>query len=128
MKSTVDVKMHALRFLYDHLADFPGWIGKLTPKQLDNVAQVMLAWQCGQWDQHIVPLDEVLKRETARAVNLCDGDVVKAAKALGVGKTTLYRHLRKWGYRSYDRQLIHQASALADLRPADGHSTEWEVH
>jgi hypothetical protein len=41
------------------------------------------------------------------------GDVCAAAKALGIGKTTLYRKLKSWGFSSDTWQRISQAAVLA---------------
>jgi hypothetical protein len=70
----------------------------------------------------ITPLAELEKQEITRALSLLNGDVAAAAKALQVGKTTLYRKTRKWGYIAESRVLIHQASALsrASTREAGG--------
>ncbi len=115
VKSSSNVQLHAVAFLYDHLSDFAVWIRKLTPQQLENIATVMIAWYSTIGASvEIVQLEEVEKREMTRAIALCDGDVVKAAKALKVGKTTLYRKLRRWGYACQNRVLVHQASALAE--------------
>ena len=115
MKSSVDARMHAIAFLYDHLRDFPTWICRLTPGQLDDIAKVMIAWYETFGTEAIVPLQELEKREIMRAITVSHGDVLRAADLLGVGKTTLYRKLRDWGYSTQNRVLIHQASALADM-------------
>lgn len=121
MKSQLRVDAHAMAFLYDHLAEFPSWIRRLTPGQIENLAKVMLSWH-GTIAEHteIRPLEEVEKQYITRAISLCQGDVLKAAQALKVGKTTLYRKLKEWGYSSNDRLLIYQASVLAQ----DAHARE----
>src|SRR6266403_1235293 len=114
MKSSSSVQLHATAFLYDHLNDFPVWIRQLTPGQLENVARVMIAWHATISERaDIVPIDEVERREVIRAITLSGGDVMKAAGALRMGKTTIYRKLRQWGYSVENRLLVHQASALA---------------
>jgi hypothetical protein len=116
MKSPVDVHMHAVAFLYDHLGEFPVWIRRLTPGQLEHIARIMLAWLGTKREsQEIVPLEEVEKREIIRAISLCGGDILKAAEALRVGKSTLYRKVSAWGYSIENRVLIHQASILAEV-------------
>lgn len=76
----------------------------------------MLAWH-GELgcSTEILPFAEVEKREMARAITLCNGDVALAAKALKVGRTTLYRKIRQWGYSSGNRILLYQAAALAQV-------------
>ncbi len=45
----------------------------------------------------VAPLAETEKREILKAIRLFDGDKLKAAKVLGIGKTTLYRKLKEYG-------------------------------
>jgi len=44
-----------------------------------------------------VPLEEVIKGAITHAVTQAEGDKVKAAHLLAIGKTTLYRKLREYG-------------------------------
>ena len=56
-----------------------------------------------------IPNLQDLERDVIlRAIRVCEGDMVKAAAALGIGKTTIYRKLREWGYTA---RLLSQASA-----------------
>jgi DNA-binding NtrC family response regulator len=123
VKSASHVQLHAVAFLYDHLSDFPVWIRRLTPAQLENIAKVMIAWH-GTMNEstEILPLEETEKKEITRAITLCRGNLVKAAAALGVGKTTLYRKMSKWGYSVNNRVLIHQASVLSEIPHANEQS------
>jgi hypothetical protein len=61
----------------------------------------------------IVPIEGIEHREVIRVITICGGDVTKAAKALKMGKTTIYTKLRQWGYAMENRLSIHQASGLA---------------
>jgi len=45
----------------------------------------------------VVPLEEVIKGAITHAVTQAEGDKVKAAHLLAIGKTTLYRKLREYG-------------------------------
>ena len=45
----------------------------------------------------VTPLAETEKREILKAIRIFDGDKLKAAKVLGIGKTTLYRKLKEYG-------------------------------
>lgn len=45
----------------------------------------------------VVPLEEVIKAAITHAVIQAEGDKVKAARLLAIGKTTLYRKLREYG-------------------------------
>jgi two-component system, repressor protein LuxO len=47
-------------------------------------------------DTEIVPLEEVKKEVFARALRICDGNVVEAAKRLGIGYNTLYRKIKEF--------------------------------
>ena len=44
----------------------------------------------------ITPLKEVIRRVAEEAIEQCDGSVVEAARALGIGKTTLFRWRKEW--------------------------------
>jgi len=121
MKAPQNARMHAVAFLYDHISDFPVWFRRLTPGQLEQIASVMVAWHASVGESsEVAPLGEVEKRAITRAVNLCGGDIIKAAKLLQIGKTTLYRKLKRWGYSTSDRILIYQASALTQLPLGQG--------
>lgn len=114
MKSSWKVEAHALAFLYDHLNELPLWMRQLTPGQIEGLAKVMLSWHGTVAENtEIQPLEEIEKRYITRAISLCQGDILKAARALQVGKTTIYRKLKEWGYSINDRLLIYQASVLA---------------
>ena len=127
MKSSLNIEMQAVAFLYDHLDEFPHWIRRLTPGQLEGLAKVLLAWHGTLAENvEILPLHEVEKRQITRAITLCNGDILRAARALHVGKTTLYRKLRKWGYSVHDRKLIYQASVLARGRQSSEHTRSME--
>ena len=46
---------------------------------------------------HIVPMAEVEKKTILGAIQMLHGDKLRAAKILGIGKTTLYRKLKEYG-------------------------------
>jgi transcriptional regulator of acetoin/glycerol metabolism len=107
------VRMSALAYLYDNMRDLPNWFRQLTPRQLEEIAEVMTQWQLPNELHAVMPMEEIERREILRAVALCGGDAIKAAEALKIGKTTIYRKLRAWGYGARNRSLMAQASALA---------------
>ena len=110
-------EMQALAFIYDHLSDFPSWVQRLTPRQMEQLAGILNRWQTNNGQcEGVQPIDDIEKREFTRALALCRGDVCEAAKALGVGKTTLYRRLKEWGYSPSNWRVISQAAALACIR------------
>ena len=120
MKSSLNVQMHAIAFLYGHLGEFPVWIRRLKPGQLEHIAQVMMTWLGTRAQtEEIVPLEELEKREIIRAMTVYQGDMLKAARALGIGRTTLYRRMKEWGYSLENQATFHQASALAEITSAN---------
>jgi two-component system repressor protein LuxO len=50
----------------------------------------------------IMPLEEVIKTTVLQAIEACGGSVPKAAKALDVSPSTLYRRLAGWGLAPID--------------------------
>lgn len=110
--------MRALAFVYDNLDNFPSWIQRLAPGQLIQLAKILNDWAASDLPSgRIIPLEETQKREVIRAVIACQGDLRAAAKALGIGKTTIYRLLHRWGISKADWRLVVQARVLADLSP-----------
>lgn len=115
-------RISALAYLYDNVRDFPEWLRRLTPKQMEDIAKVMAHWQLPDEDQTVIPMEEIVRREMLRAVKIFRGDVLAAANALKIGKTTIYRKLKDWGYTIHNRILVEQASVLADrTRPRQEH-------
>ena len=45
----------------------------------------------------LLPLEEVERRYIARVIQACAGNKSKAARVLGIGRKTLYRHLEQTG-------------------------------
>jgi transcriptional regulator of acetoin/glycerol metabolism len=108
-------RMSALAYLYDNMRDLPNWFRHLRPKQLGEIAGVMVQWQLSNESHCIIPMEQIERREMLRAVALCGGNATKAAEALKIGKTTMFRKLRVWGYAVRSRTLLMQASALAGV-------------
>ena len=108
-----NARMSALSFLYDNIHDLPAWFRRLTPGQLEDIASVMVRWQIPAENHSILPMEEIERREILRAIAMCGGNVTKAADALGLGKTTIYNKLRKWGFSVENRTLQVQAAVLA---------------
>lgn len=113
--------MRALAFVYDNLDNFPSWVRRLAPGQLIQLAKILSDWAASDLPTgRVVPLDETQKREVIRAVIAYQGDLRGAAKALGIGKTTIYRLLHRWGLSSTDWRLVVQARVLAEGTPSPG--------
>ncbi len=107
-------RIAASAFLYDKMRDLPEWFRKLTPRQVENIADLMVQWHLPGESNRIVPMEEVERREVLQALIICHGDVLKAAKALKIGKTTIYRKLGEWGFIWKGQLLLAQASVLGD--------------
>jgi len=89
VKSTSEIAhLNALAFLYDHQSEFPVWLRSLSHEQLVDIAKLMIALHSTSSGGGIVPIEEVEQREVIRAITICGGDVMKAARALKMGKTT----------------------------------------
>lgn len=111
------IYLDAQRFVYDSLLDLPAWFRRLSPGQVQDIARVMATWrkphatvtrEATQMEQNILPLEEIERQAILNAIKACHGNIHKAAAALRVGRTTVYRKLRSWG----DGSLLMKASAL----------------
>jgi Bacterial regulatory protein, Fis family len=118
------VYMSALAHLHDSLPDLPAWFRRLTPGQVQCIARLMVRWhtpprRAGGTDTRVdefsgIPTLHTVERDAIfRAIQLSDGDIIKAAAALHIGKSTIYRKIREWGGEA---KAISQASALATCR------------
>ena len=67
----------------------------------------------------MLPLSEVEKREILKAIEYTKGDRTVAAALLGIGRTTLYRKLKEYGF---DDGTSTALSALSDA--LDSHIPE----
>jgi two-component system response regulator HydG len=74
-----------------HLGDLPVAISQL---QGTNVASAAGA------TNKIMPMSELERQTILNAVAQLNGDKLKAARMLGIGKTTLYRKLKEYSLRS----------------------------
>ena len=118
--------MRALGHIYSSLSDLPAWFRRLTPGQLQDIAKLMAQWyepsQKSNSEQRPITFGDILNLEQVErnvilvAIRTYNGDMVRAAGALGIGKTTIYRKLREWGYTA---RSLSQASALES---SDEHS------
>ena len=107
-----DTRMPALAYLYDHVRELPAWFQRLTARQLQDIADLMIQWNVVSDDKNMLTMEQIEKREVLRVLALCDGNIVKAANVLKMGKTTLYRKLAQWGHSVQNRVLVENASAL----------------
>ena len=112
-------QMSALAYLHDHVRDLPGWFCRLTVRQLEDIAEVMVQWNISSENQSTLPMEEIEKREVLRVLAMCEGRIPKAAKLLKMGKTTIYRKLTHWGYSVQNRTSTEQASSSRNRRRAD---------
>ena len=70
----------------------------------------------------ILPFDDVRHRVVMDAIDKCGGNYMLAAKMLGIGKTTIYRWVRIYGYQ----HPKVQAAALRFATP-DGNGSKAPV-
>ena len=106
-------QMTALAYLYDHVRELPAWFQRLTARQLQDIADLMIQWNVVSDDKNMLTMEQIEKREVLRVLKLCDGNIAKAANVLKMGKTTIYRKLVQWGYSVQNRVLVENASALS---------------
>jgi DNA-binding protein Fis len=105
-------RMPALAYLYDHVRELPAWFQRLTARQLQDIADLMVQWNVVSDNKNLLTMEQIEKREVLRVLALCDGNIAKAANVLNIGKTTIYRKLVQWGYSVQNRVLVENASAL----------------
>jgi DNA-binding NtrC family response regulator len=109
---TVASSVSALAFLYEKAHEQCRWLRTLTPRQMQTLANLMMEWQRVNDHYETLPLEEIERREILRAVAFFGGNANQAARSLRIGKTTMYRKLRQWGYTMKNRLLLVQSSAL----------------
>jgi two-component system response regulator HydG len=73
--------------------DLPGKVRDFQP------GHVLIA---GDDPSELMPLEEVERRYIARVIKACGGNKSKAARILGIGRKTLYRHLESPGLPDSD--------------------------
>ncbi|QQR79913.1 MAG: sigma-54-dependent Fis family transcriptional regulator [Deltaproteobacteria bacterium] len=74
---------------------------KYLPRFIVNLER-KVATETETWDpnaQKIVPLKQVERYAIENALRRCMGDVITAAKKLGIGQATLYRKVKKYGIK-----------------------------
>jgi len=67
--------------------------------QLDTVRRTSAADNGEQEDEAVLPLAEVEKRHIESVLRFCEGNVSATAKALQIGRTTLYKRMEEYGIR-----------------------------
>ena len=67
-------------------------------------------------DGVILPIAEVERRTYLRALELSDGNVQRASRALGVSKVTFYAKLRAWGMHPRDRAKVSKKTSSVPPR------------
>jgi DNA-binding NtrC family response regulator len=60
----------------------------------------------------IIPLEEVIRETIENAITLCDGSIPRAASALGVSPSTIYRRVQVW-----EENATSGGQALTDMQP-----------
>jgi len=65
----------------------------------------------GVEDWQPLSLEEVRKVHIQKVLQMCNGNRLRAAQILGIGRTTLYRYLKRDGYEARPRAHTSIASA-----------------
>jgi DNA-binding NtrC family response regulator len=65
----------------------------------------------GEDDWQPLSLDEVRKVHIQKVLKMCNGNRLRAAQILGIGRTSLYRYLKRYGYNTPPR--LHKTGAAA---------------
>ncbi len=98
---SVDSAIEAIKHgAYDYLCK-PLNVSRLT-KSLDELAQPLLQTlpaqaQSSDGSPQSVRLEEVRRHHIRRVLEICNGNRVHAARLLGIGRTSLYRFLKRAG-------------------------------
>ena len=66
------------------------------PSSIQVSVQVFVPGRADWLPESVIPLEEMERQAILRALASSEGDKPKAAQKLGIGKTTLYRKLRKY--------------------------------
>ncbi|HCQ89272.1 MAG TPA: sigma-54-dependent Fis family transcriptional regulator, partial [Clostridium sp.] len=48
----------------------------------------------------ILPIDVLEKESIIKAINLCEGNIVKSAEMLGISRATIYRKIKKYNIKN----------------------------
>jgi len=81
-----------------HLADLPTGLMNHWYGRASQVAAAAAAASCAEpTAAPVLSLEEIEKRAIVDALAFTQGDHVKAARLLGIGRTTLYRKIRQYG-------------------------------
>lgn len=65
-------------------------------------------------------LDDVLRDHVALVLDVCRGNRTNAARALGIDRKTLARHLARWGIASVPEQRVLQPGSIVAFEGIDG--------
>lgn len=65
----------------------------------------------GDDDWQPLSLDEVCKVHIQKVLQMCNGNRLRAAQILGIGRTSLYRYLKRDGHDTPPR--LHKTGAAA---------------
>lgn len=66
-----------------------------TPELPPHLQRPLAARAFSEEASRLLSLDEVRRRHIARVLEACNGNRVRAAQVLGIGRTSLYRHLKR---------------------------------
>ena len=81
-----------------HHADFPQEIQNYRPRRIPaGVGGHGASGEEGDDSRRVVSIAEMERRAILHTIRQLNGDKIKAARLLGIGKTTLYRKLKEYG-------------------------------
>ena len=120
------IRLKTLAFIYDtiHKDARHMWLRSLTPGQVRDIADLVFVWEAEQrqhtrtisvstmtLEQGVVPLKDVERTAILNAVRKLG--VKRAAEALGLGKTTIYRKLKEYEWDPERPEMAVSAAAAA---------------
>ena len=71
----------------------------------------------GDDPSEIVPLEEIERLYILKVIDACQGNKSRAARALGIGRKTLYRRLESFGITGHDDDSVDSSRSVPDDRP-----------
>ncbi len=80
------------------------------PEQLKSPAMRVAGGSGETW--HPVSLDEVRRIHIERVLGMCEGNRVRASQLLGIGRTSLYRHLKRTEARKEKQGSAPRAASV----------------
>lgn len=87
---------------------------EVEPEEDDDFSMGCPPSCCSKELESILPLDTVIRNAVETAIERCDGSIPRAAAALGVSPSTLYRRLQSWEVAD-QRDLLATAKEVVSI-------------